>query len=435
MKDTVVANKTGRLEVGRQDELHEESTLLQSSVSSSGPRTNRRAGKTKKGRRANGEGCIYQRSNGMWNAIATLSDGQRKWMTGKTRQIVVEKLKQFQREQAAGLLVVEKGLTVERFMHNWLEQSVKRTNRIRVYELYSSISRIHIVPQLGHIHISKLAPAHVQKLLNDLDDKGKSFNTIRNVRAVLRRSLNYALRQGMVSRNVASLTDLPTGHKMYSGDATKEKHFLTPEQALALLAEVEDHRLELLFRFALELGLRRGELLALRIEDIDLDKRVLRVTGSMSRARGRKLIRMAPKTKSSRRTLPLSPQLSDAIHAHLAALETYKANRIAMGDWEDHGLMFPSERGTPLEPTSLFRHFKRAVKAANLPVTLRFHDLRHSCASLLLAAGVHMRVIMEILGHSEIGTTMNTYAHLLPEVEASALYALSETLNSQRHKT
>lgn len=384
-----------------------------------------------KGRRSNNEGSVYQRADKTWAAVVSLPNGKRKWLYGKTRKAVVDKLKKFQQDQAAGLNVTSENLTVEQLLTAWLEQIVKRTNRVRVYELYAMIARVHINPRIGRIHVAKLTTAQVQSILNDLDDAGKALYTIRNVRAVLRRALNYAVRQGMVSRNVAGLTELPKVEDMEDEDSTKQIIFLTPQQALDLLAVVKGHRWEVLYRLALELGLRRGELLALRIEDIDLTHRLLRVTGTMHRGGG-KIYRNAPKTESSRRTLPLSDRLVEALREHIAKLEAYKAQRIAIDDWVETGLLFPSERGTPIEPTNLYRHFKNVAKKAGLPDAIRFHDLRHSCASFLIAQGIHPRVVMEILGHSEIGTTMNIYGHVLPEVQAAALTGVSEQLDDRR---
>jgi integrase len=378
----------------------------------------------KKTRRANHEGCIIQVSSGLWRAAVSLPNGKRKWLSGKTRSIVEEKLRRFQREQAAGLgvqaqkmpveqpqqlqyahvaelEVIEQTQSVEQFMNDWLEHSVKRTNRPRVYEHYAMISRLHLVPDIGQIPLAKLTPAQVQRVLNRLHDEGKAIGTIRNVRGVLRHALNYAIRQEMITRNVASLTDLPRV-SLNDEDDTERIHFLTIQQALDLLAVVKGHRWELIYRLALELGLRRGELAALRVADIDFEKQQIHVTGTLHRSGG-KLHRFPPKTRSSRRTLPLGDHLVEALRNHIAERESYAVERQEyVGDWVESGFLFTSERGTPIEPTNIYRHFKKAAAQAGLPPSFRFHDLRHSCASFLIADGVHVRVVMEVLGHSEI---------------------------------
>lgn len=252
--------------------------------------------------------------------------------------------------------------------------------------------------------------------MNDLlrhggkDGKGLSPRTVQYVRAVLRKALNQALKWGRVPRNVALLVDPPT--------ATKPQiKPLTPEQGRKLLDAARGHRLEALYRVALSLGLRQGEALGLRWEDVDLDAGTLRVAMALQRRKGVKELVM-PKTEQSRRTLPLPAVLVAALRAHRTRqLE----ERLAVGPmWREHGMVFPSTVGTPLEPRNVTRHFKALLERAGLP-NVRFHDLRHSCATLLVAQGVHPRLVMEVLGHSQIHLTMNTYAHVLPEAQREAL--------------
>jgi integrase len=227
---------------------------------------------------------------------------------------------------------------------------------------------------------------------------------------VLRKALNQALRWQSVARNVATLVDAPR-----TSDFSIQP--LDVAQAQRLLDAVAGHRLEVLYRLALSLGLRRGEICGLRWEDIDFTQMSLRVAGALQRING-KLEWAAPKTASSVRSVALPPTLLSALRQHA---ERQAAEREALGaEWQECGLVFVSERGTPLEPRNVVRHFKAALKQAGLPEQTRFHDLRHSCATLLIAQGVHPRVIMEILGHSQISTTMNTYAHVLPATQREA---------------
>jgi integrase len=184
-----------------------------------------------------------------------------------------------------------------------------------------------------------------------------------------------------------------------------------------LLAAVAGHRLEALYRIALALGLRRGEVLGLLWANIDRTKKTLRITGALQRVQGR-LERSEPKTRAGARTLLLPDVLVDLLAEHQ---RRQAEERLVWGaEWQDHDLVFPTERGTPMEPSNLNRHFKIALKRAGLPATTRFHDLRHSCATFLIAQGVHPRVVMEILGHSQISLTMNTYGHVLPETQREA---------------
>jgi len=250
-------------------------------------------------------------------------------------------------------------------------------------------------------------------MLNALADAGLAHRSIRNVRAVLRRALNQAMRFGYVARNVATLVDLP-------GKVTFSAEPLSDVQAKQLLDTIKGQRWELLFRIALGLGLRKGEILGLRWVDVDLDAATIRITGALQRQRG-KLERSETKSDASVRTIALPPSLLAMLCDHQRTQAAIKADAER---WTDTDLVFTTSVGTALEPSDVSRHFKRILKAAGLPEQTRFHDLRHSCATLLIAQGVHPRVVMEILGHSQISTTMNIYAHVLPRVQREAVTGL-----------
>jgi integrase len=390
-------------------------------------------------RRGHGEGSIYRRPDGRWSAIITVGHNEgkqrRKYIYGKTRKEVAEKLKKALHDQQLGVNIAPERLTVEMFLMTWLVEVMQRRLRPRVYENYAQIVRTHLIAHIGSIQLVKLTPEHVYSLLAHLADNGKAANTIRNVRAVLRRALNQAVRWGKLHRNVAALVELPrTSKRLNEAAATspqpRQMTILSPAQAQRLLDTVADHRWAGVYRVALELGLRRGEILALRWADLDFERKVLAVTGTIHRHSG-KLHRDVPKTNASRRLLPLTATLIAALRTHK---ERQDDERAARGEgWIDLDLVFTTGHGTAIEPHNLYDHFKAALKQATLP-DMRFHDLRHSCASILLAQNVHPRVIMEILGHSEIGTTMNLYAHVIPEVEASAVQLLSQALNPKAHR-
>lgn len=374
-------------------------------------------------RRGNGEGAIYQReSDGKWCASVDLGfiNGKRtrKVIYGETRKEVAAKLKALHRDQAAGVNLTPQQQTVKQFLEHWLEETVRRRVRPRTYDKYAHDVTHHIVPALGHLQLSRLTPDHVQKMLNRLSDNGLSYNSVRNVRAALRCALNQALRYGYVMRNVATLVDIP-------GKVTFKPQPLTHEQAQQLLTTVKGNRLEALFRIALGLGLRKGEILGLRWENIDLVGATLHISGSLQRQNGR-LERSTTKTDASIRTIALPPTLVKALEQHR---ERQEAERKAATNWTESGMVFTSRIGTPLSPESLTENFKTLLKKAVLPKSIRFHDLRHTCATLMIKQGVHPRVVMEILGHSQIATTMNTYGHVLPEVQRDAVNVLDRLFN------
>jgi integrase len=210
----------------------------------------------------------------------------------------------------------------------------------------------------------------------------------------------------------------------------KELHVFTIEQINSLLEAVSDERLETIFWVAIYLGLRRGEILALRWQDIDFDSQTLRVCGTLQRV-ARSLQVSETKTESSRRTLPIPDVLLAKIKAHRS---NQLQDRLKAGsNWQENDLVFTTKFGTPIEPRNLVRRFHEILKSAELP-SIRFHDLRHSCATLLLSKGVSIRTIMDVLGHTKISQTMDTYAHVLPETKREAINLMNTILNKTKGK-
>lgn len=380
-------------------------------------------------RRGHGEGAIYQReSDGMWCTSIDLGivNGKRKRRViyGKTRREVAEKLKAAQRDQSLGMKLDVERQTLGQFLDYWLEQIIKIRARPTTYARYHNIIAHHLKPHLGHIRLDKLAPEEVQAMFGALRTKpgGRagstprppSAKTVQNIRIVLRAALNQALKWGKVTRNVATLVDPPRVEKFKIAP-------LTREQAQQLLDSVRGERLEVLYRLALSLGLRKGEVLALRWADLDFARHTLRVAGSVQVVDRRPQI-VSPKTAASVRTLPLPAVLAQALLRHREQLELERAANSA--DWNKLGLVFPATNGNLIWPRNLNVAFKRVLRRAGLPETTRFHDLRHSCATLLIQQGVHLRVVMEILGHSSITITADTYAHVLPETQRDAISQL-----------
>ena len=247
---------------------------------------------------------------------------------------------------------------------------------------------------------------------------GLSPRTCQYARAILRSALGQALRWGIVSRNVATLVEVPRVKR-------HEIQPLTPEQARTLLATMRGHRLDALFTVALALGLRQGEALGLQWDAVDLDARVLHVRASLQRVEKRWHL-VEPKSARSRRTVALPEVLVSALRSHrVRQLE----ERLAAGArWRESGFVFATGIGTPFEPSSLTKAFKALLVKAGVP-DIRFHDLRHTAATFLLAQGVDARTIMETLGHSQISLTLNTYAHVLPTLQRDAARLMNDLLS------
>ncbi len=374
-------------------------------------------------KRGQNEGSIYKRKDGRWTAVVSFGykNGKRwrKSFYGKTRRDVQEKLNKALRAYQQGLPVAPERQTVGQFLEHWLFESVKPTVRPSTYIRYTEHVRNHISPAIGHIKLAKLTPQHVQALQNDKLGEGLAPATVRYMRAVLRRALNQALKWDLVARNAAALVDAPRV-------VQKEIEPFTLEQARTFLDAIRGDRLEALYSVALAVGLRKGEVLGLKWSDVDLDKRTLTVRASLQRINGA-LVFVEPKSRQSRRTVALPQTVIDAVKLRRA--RRAEERLLAGSRWKDHGLVFPTTIGTPMDPRNLTRHFKRALQTAELPLR-RFHDLRHSCASLLLAQDVHPRVVMEILGHSQISLTMNTYSHVIDKLQHEAAAKIDAALEA-----
>ena len=371
-------------------------------------------------RRGNGEGTILKRSDGRWAAAIVLDDYSRKWIYGKTRREVHDRLTKIQRDIAEGRPVVNERVTVAEYMHRWLYEVAKQRTRPMTFRGYEHLVRLHILPALGRIRVAKLSPQHVHSLITRKTREGRlAPRTIQYMHSVLRAALNQAVRWRMVHYNAAALVSAP-------GWTRLEPNVLTPEEARRLLDAARGDRLEALYSAALALGLRQGEALGLKWGDVDLDTGILRVRRAAQRIPHQGTQLVETKTARSRRSLVIPPMVISALRSHRAR---QNLERLAAGErWIDNDLVFPSRLGTLADGPNITHRFRRLLKKAGLP-PMRFHDLRHACASLLLVQGVHPRVVMEILGHSQISLTMNTYSHVLPTLQREAADRMEAALS------
>lgn len=290
---------------------------------------------------------------------------------------------------------------------------------------YADNVRLHLSPALGEIVLRRLTVAQVDALWSQKRREGYSGNSIRLMRSTLRRGLAQAEKEGLVLRNVAALSGAPRIN-------AKEGRALTVDEAKSLLAALEGHRLEPLVTFMLIFGLRRGEALGLHWREYDRDKRTLRVTHSVKRVQSepgadtRTQLEIGDlKTKRSRRTLYLSLELVDILRAHRAR---QAEDQVAAGaSWQDHGLIFTTEVGTPLDPDNFSHAFSRLTKEAGLG-HWHPHELRHSGASLMLAQGTDLYVVSEVLGHASIAITKDVYGHLVEGHKRTASESMADAL-------
>jgi integrase len=374
-------------------------------------------GKSARKKRGAGDGNYRLRPDGRWEVRFTLPNGKSKSIYGKTRQDVQQKHRAALRDLDNGLDLSVGPQTVGRFVMHWLEDVARPTVRASSYRHYEQMLRIHIVPELSRIPLKELTPAQMQHLLNRKAKSGLAPRTVGHIRAVLRDALNQALRWGLVTRNAAALADPPRQPKSLV-------HPLSAEQSRAFLEFSKDDRLGPLFAAALSTGMRQGELFGLGWEDIDFERNTVRVRRALQRVKGKPTF-VEPKSESSRRTITLP---AVAMAAFRMQRTRQLEQRLLAGDqWQDWGLVFSSSKGTPLDGSNVNKRLQSLLAQAGLP-RQRFHDLRHGCASLLLAAGVPPRTIMGVLGHSQISLTLNTYSHLSPALEQDAADALDRML-------
>lgn len=366
-------------------------------------------------KRGQGEGGLYfSESRQRWVGVLDLGRGpdgvrRRTKMYGKTRAEVRRKLEEAHKAAAAGLSADDQRTTVAEFFAYWLKNGLpaaaQSPNSIASIEWAVNS---HIVPRIGQRRLRELTADDVDKLMRDMAYAGYSKHTMVRVHGELARILRFAERRGKVMRNVATLVDVPAGPK-------KQGRSLTVAEAKALLDAAAGDRLEALYVTGLFMGLRPGELLGLPWVAVDLTKGRLRVSQSLKREHN-KLVVGEPKTLRSRRTLDMPDLAVDALTRHR---EEQDKERVAAGDlWVKTGLVFTTSLGTPIDPSNLRRQFAKLTRKAGIG-HWHPHELRHSAASLLSAAGVPIEQISDVLGHEGPRTTAAVYRHLVnPSVSA-----------------
>jgi integrase len=379
-------------------------------------------------KRANGEGSIYQRKDGRWVGQYTVEipggRNRREYVYAGTREEARVKLTKAIADRDGGLVYDAGKLTLGEHVDRWLRHSKKDSVKPITYESYSSLARNHIVPALGRIRLKDLTPDRVRAFRTSKLEAGLSRRTVQYLLTLLRQALGQAVEDGLLPRNPAQGVSVKR-----IGDGEEIPH-LAPQQAKALLAAAREERLWALYVLAVHTGLRQGELLALRWADVDLAAGKLSVRRTLSAAKDGPRF-TSPKTRKSRRSVGLTGAAVDALVRHRAAQEEERAR---LGNlWEDGGggddLVFRSTTGTPLNRHNLARRsFKPLLGKAGLP-DVPFHALRHTAASLLFSRGTHPKMVSEILGHSDVSVTLDTYSHMIPGMHERAVADMEDALS------
>ena len=352
-------------------------------------------------RRAKGEGSIYFNENvNLWVAQITLPNGQRKSKSSKAQKQVRNWLIKQRNQLREGLYVTDDHIKLGDFLDRYMEDVAKNSLRPRTYNRNIGIVRNHIKPELGNIKLNALRPDQVQSFYAEKLSEGLSKRTVQYIHAVLHKALNQALKWELVTRNVTDLVEKPR---------PKRKTFTTwsADEVNHFLEAVSTHRWYPIYVLAIYTGMRQGEILGLHREDINLERGAINVRHQVSAIRGQGLVITEPKSEKARRLITLPPSALQLLKSHLELIE------------DASGLVFTTSTGRPISPRNILRHFKKIIEQTGLP-DIRFHDLRHTHATLLLAAGVHPKVVQERLGHSQISLTLDTYSHVIPSLQTEA---------------
>lgn len=356
------------------------------------------------------EGTIYQKPNGKWRAQIVLNGG-RLSVTAATRTEAQAWLRATRNQIESGLTLQGAKTTYGEFLSEWLATTQHRLT-IGTHYSYSQLAKKYILPTLGKIKLRDLNPSAIQRFYNQKVAEGVGLRTVQKAHTVIHASLNAALKMGLIGRNPDDATQPPK-------PTHKEMRFLNQGEVKRLLEtskRINDRNFALYF-IAIVTGMRQGELLGLKWENVDLEKGILNVKFSLTRLPGGSLKMQKPKTKSSERSVKLGKESIAVLIDQKKRLrqEEEKSN----GVWQETGHVFTSSVGTPIDPTNLTRQFNHLLKEAGLD-RVRFHDLRHTAASLMLNNGVDVLVASRRLGHAKPSITLDVYGHLIPSIQAEA---------------
>ncbi len=364
-------------------------------------------------RRTNQEGSIWKDKN-KWRA-AVVVDGKRLTSNFNTKTECSTWIKETQAQIERGMTYKKANVTLGEFIEKWLEIH-KTTIAPKTALQYEQLIRSYIKPQMGKIKLRELRLDRVEAHYVALQENGLSPRGVRYVHSILHKSLNDAIRRGFAAYNATQGAILPRLD-------FKEMVFLDADEVLRFLITAQESPYYALYTLAIKTGMRKGELLALRWTDINWKSGTLRVQRQIQRIKGQGLIFRPPKTRAGRRTILLGERTLETLRKQLEQCDLLRS--LAGDYWEEHNLIFPSSVGTPLSGSNLSKDFKAQLEKAGIK-KIRFHDLRHTAASLMLNNSVPVIVVSKILGHSKTSTTLDIYGHIIPVMQELAAQIMDE---------
>lgn len=382
-------------------------------------------------RRPKGEGSIHERADGKWVGRLYYEEPltgltKRAQVTGKTKKAVSTQLREILRRVDAGATARDDSGLFGVFAARWIESSLAASERRATTKtLYAGLTRTHVInSDLGKVSMKNLRPTSVERFVTQLRAKGLSESTVRQIYTVARAIGDDAVRDGLMAKNPFAAVRRP---RLTATEAA----FLEPHQVHELLDAARDSRYGPLFEFLVHTGLRRGEALALKWDDVDLSEQLIRVRGTLTRIDGDLRV-LPPKSIKSRRTIPLSAQANNGL---LRIWKRTRAERTQAAElWVPSNHVFVTEFGEACDPRNALRALSVAARRAEL-VGVGLHTLRHSAASVMLSEGVPLTVVSQILGHSGISITADVYGHIAPAVSRNALDVLGNALTATQAPT
>ncbi len=372
-------------------------------------------------KRGNQEGTIYKRANGKWRGQIMLNGGRLSF-TAASRSEAQDWLRRTRNQIETGLTFKGSNLSFAEYLDRWLLSAKPRLSD-HTWRTYGQLIRDYIKPIIGIVRLRDLSPSAIQRFYDQKVADGLGLRTAQKTHTVIHAALNSASKLGLIVRNPDDATEPPKPPR-------KEMKFLNAAQSVKLLktAKTTSDRNHAMYYLALTTGMREGELLALRWQDIDLDQEILNVKFSLKRLSGGGLRLQQPKTKSSVRSIKLGKETTQVLVLQKDQCEAEEKRAGTL--WQDLGFVFPSTVGSAMDPSNLLKEFRKLLKKAALPA-IRFHDLRHTAASLMLNNGVDVLVASNRLGHAKPSITLDVYGHLIPAMQAKAASVVEKLLSGE----
>ena len=369
-------------------------------------------------RRGNHEGTIFKRSNGTWRAQISIH-GKRLGFSAKSQAECRKWLDEMTYQSKQGINLEAGSKKLKQFLEEWLV-TVQSSKSPSTVGIYSRVLNRHVDPILGAVQVKDINPDQIQTLYSQRLSEGFSKHAVHQIHQVLHVAFEHALKLRLIPRNPVSYTSPPKPKRT-------EMSFYDESQVQTLLLtaqSITDHYYPLYY-LAVHTGMRQGELLGLKWEDLDWNRRTLNVHRQLAYLPGGAFEFRDPKTKHGKRTILLSTGAIDILRQNQ---DNHLHQRRRKGDaWQEHGLMFPSKTGTPVNPSNLRRAFRELLKKSGLP-KIRFHDLRHTAASLMLNNGTDVLIVSRRMGHAQASITLDVYGHLIPSKQEDVVQLMDEIL-------